>query len=414
MKAPWTPFRWPAAWIDPAAITLFEGSGIDFLVVDPGAEWEPVRARARQKGIRTAPPGGLPEDIRLAKGEWAGVHAAPGGGDEASSGPTGVPWVDSNGWKIRLEAALHPECAVWVDAAPPAQNFRAAAEPFLTMMADSAAYGGRWMVQLDPALALGMVSQNTQAMNIWKRIAAGAAYFAARKEWAGYAPVAVVGVVSDFAGDNEFLGNELLNLLARAGQHYRVVPKASAGARSFAGLRALLYADGQPPSEPLRKLILGFVESGGMLITGPKWGGAPSGSSGTPAGGEEHPRYTLRSYGKGRIAMANDEQDDPYVVANDSTILVSHRYDLVRFWNSGATGSFYAAAPDGKRAVVHLLFYANRGPDAASVRIAGRFTRAQASAPEAGVLKKVEVLRQKDALELHLPQVGQYVAIELE
>ena len=106
-----------------------------------------------------------------------------------------------------------------------------------------------------------------------------------------------------------------------------------------------------------------------MLITGPKWGDVP----GTPAKAEEHPRYSWRALGKGRIALAHEDPDDPYLWANDSVVLVSHRYDLVRFWNGGATGSFYTMSPDRKQAVVHLLFYANRGPDSASVRIAGRF-----------------------------------------
>ena len=100
--------------------------------------------------------------------------------------------------------------------------------------------------------------------------------------------------------------------------------------------------------------------------------------------------------------------------ANDTVVLVSHRYDLVRFWNGGATGSFYTVSPDRKQAIVHLLFYSNRGPDAASVRVVGRYRYARISPPTSLAARSVEMVSQKEAVEVHLPQVSQYVALELE
>jgi hypothetical protein len=192
--------------------------------------------------------------------------------------------------------------------------------------------------------------------------------------------------------------------------HFRPILKGKADAASFTGLKAVMYADAEPPADALRKSVLAFVQSGGMLIAAPKWGEAP----GTPAKGEDHPRYSVRASGKGRIALAKADPDDPFTMANDTVVLVSHRYDLVRFWNGGATGSFYAVAPGRKRAVVHLLFYANRGPDSASVRVAGPFRGAKILQPGDAPLKPVNVVPQKDAVEVHLPQVAQYVALELE
>jgi hypothetical protein len=72
------------------------------------------------------------------------------------------------------------------------------------------------------------------------------------------------------------------------------------------------------------------VSAGGLLITGPKWGVPP----GMPAT-EEHPRYAARTLGKGRLAIAKADPDDPYVLASDSALLISHRYELLRFWNGG-------------------------------------------------------------------------------
>jgi hypothetical protein len=394
--------RWPSAWANPAALDLLQGSGIDCLLVDNSDEFEGVRTRAGQMGLRVAHPDDLPDGVHVAKGEWPGVRS-PGRGGGASAGPTGVAWVDSNGWVVQLAAAMHPDKAVWIDAAPPKQAFPGS---YLTAVADSAAYGGRWIVTLDETLAEGIQSGNANAVSAWKNIIQSTAYFASRQAWNEYRPAATVGVISDFAGDNEFFSHEMLNLLARAGSHNVVLRKDGLTAARMKGLRAVLYADAGAPEAPLRKEIQAFVESGGMLITTPVWGAA-AGSR------DEHPRFAVAQAGKGRIARSAEAPDDPYQFANDAVVLISHRYDLVRFWNAGAAGSYYAVSPDGKQAVAHLLFYANRGPDSASVRIAGPYRKVKASMVNSPEMPGVRSQAQKDAVEVYLPQVSQYVALEL-
>ena len=208
----------------------------------------------------------------------------------------------------------------------------------------------------------------------------------------------------------EFFSHELLNLLARAAGHYRIIPKSAVSQASFDSLRAVIYPDTQPPPPALRKQILTFVAAGGMLITGPQWGK----ESGTPVRAEASPRFSLIPAGKGKIAMADGPPDDPYVWASDTVVLVSHRYDLVRFWNSGSALSYCAISPDHKQAVAHLLFYANRGPDSATVRIAGHYRAARASTVEKPELSNVGIQQQADAVEVHLAPVSQYVILELQ
>jgi hypothetical protein len=338
-----------------------------------------------------------PDGVKVVKGEWPGVRRARrGSGTEA--GPTGVPWVDSNGWAVRLALAMHPGSEVWVDAKPPDfPNYR-------TVIADSAAYGGRWIVTLEDALAGKIASRDEKALAAWKGIAQATQFFAAHAGWNEYRPVALAGVVSDFSGPNEFFSREMLNLLARAGLHFTVLPKGSFTPAACDGLRALIYTDAETPSPALRRQILDFVGAGGTLITVPSWGAG--------GGRPEHARFTVSHAGKGTIAQTIDMPQDPYELANDAWLVISHRYDLVRFWNSGATASYYAGSADRKAAVAHLLFYADRGPDAASVRIAGPYRHVKASMPGAPSLA-METIPQGDAVEVHLPQVSQYVALEL-
>jgi len=367
MEARWTPMRWPDTWKDPSLLDLLKGTAVDSLLIGPGEELGPVRVRAQNEGYQLTAPSG----VTVIKGEWPGVKMARG---RDAAGPTGVPWVNSNGWAVRLAMALQPQTTVWVDAPPEAGTF-IIPDSYLIAIADSAAYGGRWIVSLDAALASSLAAGKADADKPWKRILQTASFFAARKPWSEYRTVANIGVVSDFSGANEFFSHELLNLLARAGAHARAVPPGG----SFAALRAILYPDAAPPSAALRSRIDAFVKAGGLLMTS-----------------EKRPL------------------DDPYLWANDAVVMVSHRYDLVRFWNSGATGSFVATSPQGGKTLVHLLFYSMRGPDSATVRIAGRFRNVKAATVEQPAVTNLQSLPQDGGIEVHLPQVSQYVALELE
>jgi hypothetical protein len=295
---------------------------------------------------------------------------------------------------------------VWVDASP---KDRVSPDSYTLALADSAAYGGRWIISLDDRFAADVARGQAEALAAWKKIAAAARFFDDRKAWSAYTPEAVVGIISDFAGDNEYMGGELLNLVARTNQQYRVLLKDKLSPASFANLKAVIYGDAAAPGAALKSAIMAFVQAGGLLITHPKWGLAP----GMRASHQDNERYVWRTSGKGRIAFAKSEFDDPWAIAQESVLLISHRYDLLRFWNGGSVGSYYTMAPDRKRALVHILFYADSGPEEAGVRVAGNFRSAKLWTLD-GKSSRIEMVPQKDAVELHLPAVAQYAAAELE
>src|SRR5512138_189628 len=137
MKTQWTPMRWPAPWARPELLALIQGTPVDCLVDAPPQ----IAERARSLGLQT----GTPPGVRIVKGDWPGVKLTESGHlDHAAAGPTGAPWVDSNGWRIRLEAALHPGSEIWADASP--QKPRLDAEAYAMAVADAAAHGGRWIL----------------------------------------------------------------------------------------------------------------------------------------------------------------------------------------------------------------------------------------------------------------------------
>lgn len=400
---------WPASWKDASALDLLKGTAINYLLIEKNADLGPVVEAAQKRGYKIAEQGAPIAHVSVVKGEWPGVKLTESGFlDRAAAGPTGTPWVDSNGWKVRLAAALQEDCDVWVDAAPQKPRFSASA--YVVGVADAAVHGGRWILRLDDQLAANIAGRQPDARETWEKVTAAAGFFAARRRWSEYRPEAVIGIISDFAGKNEFMSNELLNLIARTNQQYCIIPKSKVREPDFHSLKALLYADEDPPDSKLRKQILAFVESGGMLITGPKWGELP----GIPAKEGDHPRYAIRTFGKGRLALAKPDFEDPYLVASDSAVLISHRHELLRFWNGGAVGSYFSLEPSRKQALVQLLFYAFIFRDnRPTVRVSGQYRTSKLWTLDRTEPRSVEMDIQKDAVELHLPPVSSYAAVEL-
>src|SRR6516162_1140968 len=109
VPAQWTPMRWPAAWKTPALLDLLRDSPVNYLLVDGKEAAQRLAADAAAKGMRLKILAEPAEGVELVKGDWPGTKAAGAGDNErAAAGPTGEPWIDSNGWRVLLAKALHP------------------------------------------------------------------------------------------------------------------------------------------------------------------------------------------------------------------------------------------------------------------------------------------------------------------
>jgi hypothetical protein len=402
--------RWPAGWRDPAALDLVKGTPLGCLLFSSTEGFEKVIARARRDGMTICGARDPASGVQVVNGEWPGIRTGPERGG-VSSGPTGAPWIDSNGWLVRLALARRPDRTVWVTADAPKSGAVVPLSRHLVALADGAAHGGRWVVSLDQGMAEGLAAANPQFTGDWKKLMCAIAFFQEHEEWSEWPVHALLAVVSSFSGEQEFFSHEVLNLTARTNVSYRILEKDGLRPEALVGLRAVVYPDSDPPSAELRQMVLGFAATGGLLITGPKWGKAP----GTRAQEDSHPRYAILKFGKGAIAVAYKDPDDPYEVAQDAQVLLSHRYDLVRFYNGFGMGSYFTLSPDGGRALVHAINYAGgAGSDPVSVRIAGRFRSARLWSPGSVEAKRLEMRAQKDAVEVHLPPLAVYGGIELE
>jgi len=446
--------RWPEDWRDPSLLDLLRDTPINCLVVawskqnPPAAVLEQGRrmglrfvgliegASNRAAALQSAQAAGLdavaldnPAESQLPAIAWAEKSKLPWSSGAAvfaatdavwagisssaseQAGPTAAPWVDANGWFLQLARTLAHGRPVWLATAPP-QSEAIRTARYLLAIADACAYGGRWVITLDNKLRASLAARSQAALDEWKAITSAVRFFETHREWNALAPYANLAVLSDFSGANEFASQELLNLLARRGVPYRIIEKARAEATGWNGIKGILFPDEQPPAEDLNKKLLAFVENGGTLIVQAKWP-APAGLTATS---EPLRRWKLYAIGKGRLAIARDETQDPYVVAADAQILLSHRNDLVRYFNFGTLNGYYTSSADRRRAILHVVNYTARtSSDPVSITLlrryeAARLWRFDANSPAPLGLAPAEMA----GVEIHLPPFGVHAAIELE
>jgi hypothetical protein len=400
------PLRWPAEWKDAALLALLEGTPLNAILAGP--ETAPaVLDRAKASGIAVV----TPEDarIRLLEGVWPGVPVKGGGGSSAEAGPTGLPWVDSNGWLIQLARTRTPDRPVWIGVEPPAGSGILRTPAYELAVADAETYGARWVVALDGKLRAALAERAEPAVAAWKAIAAALRFFDARRDWNALGPEAVLAVISDFSGEHEFLANEILNLLARRSVPYRIVEKGRALDANLSGMKAVVYPDQAPPGDALREKLLAFAAGGGLLVANSSFP-----AEGPTVGSDVHRRWKILATGKGRIALPQQGMDDPYLVAVDTQLLLSHRNDVVRLFNTGTLNCFYSG--DGRRSVFQVVNYATRvsgHPVTVAFKRgyrAARIRTLEAPAPASvGPLPTLE-----GGVEIHLPEFRLYAGIELE
>jgi hypothetical protein len=401
---------------------LLEGTPFNCLAMEWNATLAPVAAKARAAGFslmaigngaaRAAAAGAgiapLPESlVTLADAVWPGI-ASPSDGAEAS-GPTANPWIDSNGWLLRLARVRSPGKTVWVMFAPPGAPRVVLLESYLRAIADTGTWGGKWVVTLDSDLQIALARGDSKALEAWKAISTAVAFFERRRVWNGLEPLGVIGVISDFAGPNETTSQEVLNLMGRRSLAYRILESSAAATASLAGFKALIYVDEGAPAPPLRRKLLVFANQGGLLVVGAAWGpreGAPTGM--------EHPRVDVRRLGKGRLAICKDSPPDPFMIARDVHMLLGRTYDVARFFNLSAFLSYCAAAPDRTLELVQIVSFAIRFPnDVATVWVPGKYISARLWSLGSQDSSPLEMVPENGGTSLLLPPVPVYAGVEL-
>jgi hypothetical protein len=412
--------RWPAGWADPALLRLLEGAPFNCLAMEWSPALAPVAAKARAAGLSLVAIGndaaraagaaaGLelpPESLLLpADSVWPGVTIEARG---TESGPTANPWIDSNGWLLRLAAARSPKKTVWLTFQPPGAPQIVPLDSYLRAIADTGAAGGRWVVSLDQGLSAALARGDEKARSSWKAIAGAAGFFEQHRAWNAFEPLGVVGVISDFAGPNETSSQEILNLLGRRNLAYRILETSAAAAAPLDGFQTLIAVDEGTPAPPVRRKLLEFANRGGLLVVGTAWKQPEAKPTGM-----DHPRLDVRTLGKGRLAICK-AAPDPFMIARDVHMLLGRSFDVARFFNLAAFLSYCNAAPGGKQELVQVVSFAIRfAEDVATVWVPGKYASARLWSLGAAGPSQIEIVSENGGSSLPLPPVPVYAALEL-
>jgi len=362
--------------------------------------------RFRDRGLADRSPSAF---LGVAGLVWPGLRVTEASDVDASTGPTGPPWLDSNAWYVRLARSLVEPRQLWLAFDPPEIGHPVPAAAYVQAIADTEVYGGRWVLSLDPHLRLDLAQGRPSALETWAAIGRGLAFFRKQRAWTGYVPVGQIGVVSDYAGTNEFLSFEVLNLLARQGGLFRILETRRAPETSLHGLDAVLYVDEAPPGGDLARQLYAFAEAGGTLITPPGWE-----ERGTRDDGVWPSRFRVSRHERGRVAVAREDLADPYQLVEDARLLTSHRHDRLRVFNPG-TGQFhYAASGDGRAGVLHTLLYDTPNPRLPmSVWFREPWAQAGAWSIDGEATATARRTAVEPGVEFHPPPLPVYFALEL-
>jgi len=416
------PFRWPATWSDPALLKLLEGSPINCLLFEELAGAGPVAAAARAAGLtaieasalRAAPLASIEwtspaAQVVISGLAWPRIKLSARQSSGVDAGPTGAPWIDSNTWVARLAAVRAPNRPVWLAFEHSKDDPVPGEAAYINAIADSAASGARWIIALDDNLVRGLPAANSGALKIWRGIVTAVAFFEKRRDRAAWKPWGSIGILSSFSGKDEFIGQEILNLAARRNLLYRVLDRSIPATIDLEGLPAVLCVDSELPDNGLKAELVAFARSGGLLIVPRPLEAQFPGEKTVrcPVAG-----YTLKSLGKGKVATAARDWDDPYFLAADVHNLVGRRNDPATLFNAGSLWEHYSIAPDGRGALLQLVAFAGRTNESVSLAAARPWRSAQMHTIARDLPVILEPVAVEGTAEFHLPAFSYYAALE--
>lgn len=410
--------EWPQSWRTSSLLSLLEDSPFGVLLFPEGAPAEPAAAAARftvverpawrrQSEIDWRSPG---DPLLIGDAVWPSSGAATAT-DSTEAGPTGLPWLDSNGWLLRMARGLAPSSRIWIRSDPPEDSASVDAGLFAFAQLEARAHGAARVLWVPPSIAAGLAAGNSAALAWWRKICEAESWWLRHETRRDWPTCARLLVVSDFAGPNLFPATEFLNLAARRNLPWRLALSPRLEESQLRGMAVVLYVDQQPLAPPLLEPLEQFVRRGGLLVCLASARGRLRNLEPSPA---VHSRFDIRRCGKGRVALSRSDWEDPYLLAQDVHLLMSRRHDVIRLFNPGSILAWPVVSPDRHRLLVHLLNY-SRHEAAHGVAVqTWRPVRTASIRGPGAEIRPVEVRREAGGWEAVLEPFDTYCALELE
>jgi hypothetical protein len=416
---------WPKAWQSADRLALLSGSPVNCLLLEEEPD-SSFKSAAEKSGIHLLGPQQQEVQWRALKDvDWTTKSQAigvkdgvwphlgfRGGGDNADSGPTGAPWLDSNAWVLQYARNMAPSKEIWLRAETPDKKDMPKFDAYRLALVEAEVFGAKRPIWLSPDHASAIAAGTSPMKENWERLIADMKWFQERRPWAGWQTVALLLVISDFKGPNEYAGTEFMNLANRRNLQFEAADPKRFTAAQLDKRIAALYIGAEPLQPTTLAALQAFAERGGLVI-GMK---APLAKlRGLRPHTETNERFDMFACGKGRVAVAKAEWDDPFVLAQDTHLLMSRRHDQVRLFNGGSLIWRETQSADGRSRLVHILNYAGGWPAGrVSLQCAHPIKSARIHSLGNANPQQLEIFRNSAQEELHLPPFTIYAAVELE
>jgi hypothetical protein len=277
-------------------------------------------------------------------------------------------------------------------------------------VADSRAYGSQWIISLDDKLRAALPKGNPQAKGVWEKLCEAVAFFESHREWEAFQPQGILGVISDFRGENAYLSGEVLNLVNRRQVQFHILERTKPLPAPTQDLKAMLWLDKDAPSAEQLSQMLTFVREGGLLIAAAYWGPPEV----KPTQGDPSLHYEMYNVGKGQIAVAEEGFQAPDQVAVDTRQLLSRRNDVVRLYNPASANCHSGIDSAHKKRLVQVLNYSVKPADSITVWVNDRVGSARLWQPGAKDARTLPGVAAAPGTDFRLPQLSVYCALEFE
>jgi hypothetical protein len=341
---------------------------------------------------------------------WPGVNLETLDEDNARAGATANPWVDSNAWFSLLAGALEPGKALWLEFDPSDSSSLARPANYGLAVADSRAYGSRWIISLDDKLRGALTKGDPRARGVWEKLCEALDFFEKHKEWQAFQSEGTLAVFSDFRGDNAYFSGEVLNLLNRRQVQLKIVERSRPLPAPDQELKAVLWLDKDAPSAEQLGQFLAFVRRGGLLTAAAYWGPPEV----KPTKGEPSLHYDLYNLGSGQVAVAEEGFQAPDQVAVDAHLLLSRRNDIVRLYNRSTVNCHSSVDPAHKRRLVQVLNYSVKPADSVTLWVNDEVKSARLWQPGTDEALPLQGVSASPGIEFKLPPLSLYCALEFE
>jgi hypothetical protein len=333
-------------------------------------------------------------------------------GEIVVAGASQGPWIDLNLWLIayaqtagggqpwHLAFQADRTAGVEPDVVLPKGSLALAA-------AESAAFGGSFVLSLDDALRIGLNEERPEALEQWKQAIALQDFVSDTSLRSSWKPVNNTAVVIQNVEDSE----ETLNLIGRRGLAYAVVLQKDLEKAPLTPYALVIAMDLPDLGKPGLQHLLAFARAGGIVVTNPPNG--PDETFQSAATVDESPNFATYSAGKGQWVVYKEPVSNPDEFAQEVRTLIPQEKRSVRLWNAPAVFTRLTSSNEGPHRL-QLVNYALEPIEELQAQVKGSFRGVQFSSPELPHAVSVNVKAKDGFTEFTVPKLNIYGLVTLE